>query len=148
MSKHLAILVDIDGTLADCRHRRVYREDGFLDWHTFNGRMHMDEPNDWCIRLMAMMKLCYKVILVSGRDEKYRDVTLDWLKHHGIADWDELLMRPWDDERPDNEVKEEILKTKILPNYDVLFSVDDRKSVVEMWRKNGIVCLQCDEGNY
>ena len=31
---------------------------------------------------------------------------------------------------------------------EVHVAVDDRSQVVEMWRKNGIICLQCDEGRF
>lgn len=29
---------------------------------------------------------------------------------------------------------------------DILFTIDDRQSVVDMWRANGITCLQCKKG--
>jgi len=28
------------------------------------------------------------------------------------------------------------------------FVVDDRQQVVDMWRRNGITCLQCDVGDF
>lgn len=36
----------------------------------------------------------------------------------------------------------------IEPFFDVLFAVDDRKRVADMWRSVGLTCLHCDEGNF
>ncbi len=57
-------------------------------------------------------------------------------------------MRPSKDYRPDTEIKEEIYNNEIKDKYNVLFCVDDRACVVKQWRKMGIVCLQCDEGDF
>ncbi len=45
-------------------------------------------------------------------------------------------------------MKREIYAKYIAPHYDVTFVVDDRKSVVDMWRSCGLVTLQCAEGNF
>lgn len=39
-------------------------------------------------------------------------------------------------------------KMEVKGKYDVLFCVDDRKQVTDMWRRNGLICLQCAEGNF
>jgi hypothetical protein len=40
----------------------------------------------------------------------------------------------------------EILKT--VDKSNILYAVDDRQRVVDMWRSNGITCLQVAEGNF
>jgi hypothetical protein len=60
-------------------------------------------------------------------------------------------MRP--DERrsdPDWEVKQDMLHEilKTLDKENILFTVDDRQKVVDMWRANGLTCLQVAEGNF
>lgn len=56
--------------------------------------------------------------------------------------------------RPDYEfISDQVLKLRIYEQnikdkFDVLFVIDDRKSVVDMWRRNGLVCLQCAEGEF
>ncbi len=62
-----------------------------------------------------------------------------------------LFMRP-DHQRYFNdwEVKERML-TDIQATRDkdnILFAVDDRQRVVDMWREKGITCLQCADGNF
>lgn len=39
-------------------------------------------------------------------------------------------------------------RKNIKDKYDVLFAIDDRSSVVDMWRDLGLVCLQCAEGAF
>jgi octaprenyl-diphosphate synthase len=46
------------------------------------------------------------------------------------------------------DIKEEIYHLKIEKDAQVLFVIDDRKSVVERWRKLGLTCLQCAPGDF
>lgn len=57
-------------------------------------------------------------------------------------------MRKDGDFRKDSIVKEEIYREWIEPFHEVLFCIDDRKQVVDMWRSIGLTCLQCAEGNF
>src|SRR3546814_7317593 len=52
-------------------------------------------------------------------------------------------MRKDADTRPDHVVKEEILQQIIDDGYQPILAVDDRPSVVAMWRSKGITTLQC-----
>ena len=56
-------------------------------------------------------------------------------------------MRSENDCRSDVDVKREILQ-KIREQYDVSFVFDDRRSVVQMWREEGLVCFQCFDHDY
>jgi predicted secreted acid phosphatase len=148
-NKTKAIIVDLDGTLCDCSHRRPFLLEERPDWRSFNESMRTDGLNTWCLELINAMRAAgYKIVLVSGRGDDYRDLTVDWLNLHDI-NYDELLMRRAGDSRKDALVKMDIFKSAIEPVYDICFVVDDRKQVIEMWRKDlGLVCLQCAEGDY
>ena len=89
----------------------------------------------------------FEIILVTGRQERFRKVTETWLAWHEIP-FGPLLMRADNDQRPDSEVKQDILNSLKAQGKQILFTVDDRQSVVDMWRANGITCLQCQKGNY
>jgi len=56
------------------------------------------------------------------------------------------LLRKDKDRRSDTEVKRELLAT--LDKSKILFVVEDRSRVVEMWRSEGLVCLQCAPGEF
>ena len=89
----------------------------------------------------------YELILVSGRGEENRRITEQWLVWNEIP-FNTLLMRPKGDFRPDTEIKQEILQTLRQQGKSILFAVDDRQSVVNMWRANDVTCLQCAKGDF
>lgn len=143
-----AIIVDLDGTLCDVEHRVHHVQQKPKNWHAFNSAMDEDKSYFWCIELIAAMKdRGYKIFFVTGRDEDYRSNTETWLKKH-LIDYDFLYMRKAKDHREDSDVKEEIYYTMIEKKAQVLFVVDDRKSVVERWRKIGLTCLQPAPGDF
>lgn len=144
-----AVLFDIDGTLADIAHRRPFLKGDRPDWKSFNFRMGEDLPNAPIIELYLTLweSQKYEIILVSGRSEDHRGITEKWLVWNEIP-FEQLLMRPSGDFRPDVMIKLEILHKIQRDGRKILFAVDDRQSVVDMWRDNGITCLQCDVGDF
>jgi hypothetical protein len=138
------IIVDLDGTLADIGHRLKYVEPGKRkDWKSFFAEMHLDQLNEWCRELMLAMKNAgFRIDIVSGRPDDYKDVIIAWLKQYNVP-FDGIHLRKGGDFRQDDIVKREILYADFKKD-DVLFVVDDRPSVVKMWREEGLVCLQCD----
>lgn len=141
------IIVDIDGTLADVKHRVSHVQKTPPDWKSFNHKMTHDSLNNWCKELILSLRArgC-KIVLLTGRSEDNRDTTVNWLKKNDVP-FDDLFMRAANDTRPDAVVKEEHYLTE-LTGERVLFVVEDRMSVVQMWRRLGLVCLQCADGNF
>jgi predicted secreted acid phosphatase len=148
--KPQAIIVDIDGTIADCSHRAIHVNnlEGRKNWSAFNSRMHLDEPKHRVLAIVqAMADKGVAVILLTGRFNEFKSVTLDWLGKHGVP-FNTLIMRPDKDFRSDHVIKEELYEKCIQPFFDVVFVLDDRDSVVEMWRARGLCCLQVQKGDY
>ncbi len=145
--KKNAIIVDLDGTLADITHRRKFVEGINKDWKNFNRNIIKDDINIWCREIIKRMISDHQVLLVSGRTDELQEETEEWLKLHDVP-YTELLMRKAKDHRDDTIVKKEIYEKNIKPIYDVLFVIDDRAKVVRMWREVGLVCLQCDWGEF
>jgi len=85
--------------------------------------------------------------IVTGRNERFRQITERWLTWNEIP-FSRLTMRPNKDQRPDYIIKQEILDGFLSEGLDITFTVDDRQQVVDMWRRNGITCLQCDVGDF
>jgi hypothetical protein len=144
------IICDLDGTLANVDHRREYFPDGKLNWKKFHSEIINDSVNKWCELILNkfFFDKDLEIILLSGRSEDYRDVTLEWLKKHNI-NYHYLFMRKSKDNRKDSIVKEELYEEcKKRFTGEVLFVIDDRQQVVDMWRKKGLTCLQCDVGNF
>jgi hypothetical protein len=57
-------------------------------------------------------------------------------------------MRKKGDFRKDSVVKKEIYEKYIKDNFNILFCLDDRNQVVNMWREIGIKCLQVQDGDF
>jgi hypothetical protein len=57
-------------------------------------------------------------------------------------------MRKLNDNRPDDIIKKELYDQYIKGKYFVKFVLDDRDSVVRMWRNEGLLCLQVYYGNF
>lgn len=147
--KPLAIICDLDGTLCNIDHRLHFVQDpGKKDWRSFSESLRTDTVNEWCADILSRFEDSDKdIILCSGRTDNYKELTENWLMGNFIH-WDNLFMRNRQDFRPDYIVKEIILDFEILTRYEPYFFIDDRKTVVDMWRKRGFVCLQCATGDF
>lgn len=141
-------LFDIDGTLADISHRRHLLEKKPQDWKAFFDQIGGDTPNQAVVNLYHLVWNSddFRCVIVTGRPEQYRKITEQWLTWNEIP-FDRLLMRPKNDQRPDHVVKQEFLAAMQSRGMHIEFVVDDRKSVVDMWRRNGLTCLQCADFN-
>lgn len=143
------VLFDIDGTLADIEHRRSFLRRNSPDWKQFNAEMGSDTPNQPIVQLYLVLweSSKYNIELVTGRNEEFRKITENWLVWNEIP-FNKIHMRKDKDNRPDHIIKKEILDELLKSGYEIEFVVDDRQQVVDMWRANGIVCLQCDVGDF
>ncbi len=143
------IIFDIDGTLADIEHRRAFLKQNKPDWKSFNDKMGDDTLNLPVVELYRTLwdSGKYEIIITSGRSESSRSLTEQWLVWNEVA-FDRLEMRADGDYRADHIIKEEILHQLQGEGKNILFVVDDRQQVVDMWRRNGITCLQCDVGDF
>lgn len=127
-------MVDIDGTLAHMQDRSPY------DY----SKVMSDTLDD----VIADITRKYKtVVVMSGRPESCREDTENWLRKHAVR-FDKLFMRTTGDNRKDSIVKLELYKEHVEPNYNISFILDDRNQVVEMWRENGLKCLQVADGSF
>lgn len=156
-NKPTAIICDLDGTLCNIDHRLHHVKHEIKKhnrWDLFNKEIVNDGLNAWCANILNQMNvedffhnISNQIVLCSGRVDSCRKDTVDWLAKHKIP-YQHLFMRHRSDFRQDYIIKEIILDFEILPRYSVLFAIDDRLQVTQMWRRRGIVCLQCAEGNF
>lgn len=138
------VLFDVDGTLANIDHRRHILEEDPHNWKDFFAVMGDDVPNQEIVDLYKLLWSSdqYECVIVSGRPEQYRHLTEQWFIWNNIP-FDRLIMRMEKDQRPDHVIKEEIFNALCEEGKTIAFVVDDRQSVVDMWRRNGLLCLQC-----
>lgn len=143
----IGIIIDLDGTLSNATKRRKYVTSKPKNFDKFYKNLIHDKPNMWCLDILNKFYPTHQIILVSGRPDTYERLTKQWLNQWNIR-YDELLMRKEGDYRADWIVKKEIYNNHIADQIRIEFAIDDRQQVVDMWRRNGIVCLQCDDGKF
>lgn len=145
MSGIPAVIVDVDGTLSDLRHRLSHVSGAKRDWDQFFALAHLDtaiEPVRTVVRaLYAADDEAPRIILCSGRPERLRHVTEKWLNDRSIG-FDSLYMRADGDTRQDAVVKRELLDRILADGFEPFLAIDDRPSIVEVWRSAGICTLQ------
>ena len=142
------VIFDLDGTLADIEHRVHLAE--AKQWGEFHKAGVHDTPHQEACELFCMLQDSYELIIVTGRNERYRKQTILWLEDVAGLYPDEILMRPDDDFTPDYELKPRLLKEHLGEEFPhrVLLIFEDRDRVVEEWRNLGLVCYQVRNGSY
>ena len=150
--KQKAVIIDIDGTLSNSPDAYACRKPtGGVDWPKWIASTSDSPINEWCKELsIAMHKQGYKLIFLTARNTDYNGyaITMEWLNRHlwreDVTGY-ELIMRPADDHREDVEVKEMLYHKHIEPRYNVLFAVDDKSSIIKLWKKLNIQGLHCSD---
>ncbi len=134
----LAIICDLDGTLALLNGRSPYDASNCID-------DLLNVPVAHIVRTYADAGIT--IILVSGREARYRKPTEAWLAKHHIP-YEALYMRRTRDFRKDAVIKTEIFNAHIRDQYAVIFVLDDRNQSVDSWREKGLTCLQVAPGDF
>jgi len=134
-----AVICDLDGTLSLLNGRDPYNA------ATCDNDL-LNEPVAAALKMAKQQG--YQVILLSGREDKFREPTVRFLDKHQIG-YDLLLMRTSNDFRKDNIIKRELFESEIQGKYFVEFLLDDRNQVVDMWRKDlHLPCFQVNYGDF
>lgn len=143
------IIFDIDGTLANLDHRLHYLHDRPKGWKGFHKGVREDTVYEDVVWLLKMFqaKGC-RIIISTGRSERQREDTVWWLENVAEVSYDVMYMREKDDYRDDALVKKDMLDQMRLDGYNPYMVFDDRDRVVNMWRENGIRCMQVKPGDY
>lgn len=146
------IIVDIDGTLADCTHRLRHIQSEPKDWNAFFEACGDDAPIHTVINMVRGLARVSpnRVVFCTGRPERTRHKTVAWLSDW--LDWDraaiDIYMRPDETHAPDNVVKRKILEKIRADGFNPVLAIEDRQQVVDMWRSEGLVCAQVAVGDF
>lgn len=130
-----AIICDLDGTLC------------LFDGNPYDRDFSKDKANKVVQDILDTLESDITLIIVSGRNGKFVEVTRQWLEDHNIP-YDHLYMRKEDDMRKDVIIKQEIYENHIKGKYNIKFVLDDRNQVVDFWRSQGLTCLQVADGEF
>jgi phosphoglycolate phosphatase-like HAD superfamily hydrolase len=126
-SKRPLAVFDLDNTLADTAHRQRFLERAPRDWTAFFAAAPQDPPIPEGIALaLAHAEEC-EVVYLTGRPERCRRDTLEWLAAQGLPEG-RVHMRRNDDRRPARRTKLEILK-RLARTREIRVLVDDDELV-------------------
>lgn len=137
------IIADMDATLCFNTTGRPFYGEGV------EKQMINDIPNTNIIDLVRAYCETYdcELIIITGRDESCREVTLEWLDKHYLYP-NQLFMRQIGDYSKGEECKKKIFEDNIRNKYNVDLVFEDSSKVVKMYRDLGLTVLQPNEGKF
>ena len=135
----MTAVIDIDGVVADVRHRLQHVTGSPKDWRAFfraAGEDPLLPEGESTVRSLAEV---YDIVYLSGRPEWLRAVTERWLRLHDLPEGP-LLLRPHEDYRPSRLFKVEMLR-ELSQSRTVVVLVDDDPRVLDAARLDGFDVL-------
>lgn len=148
------IILDLDGTTCNDVHRQDLIRD--KDYDAYHSLCTDDPPIKQMIDLLSMIfqpgvySDAEPILLwaCTGRDERYRMHTLDWMSDKNVL-CDILLMRPNKNYEPAPMMKINLIEAELRRQgktghmrEHILAVIDDRDDVCDAFRERGILALQ------
>ncbi len=138
------VVFDLDGTLANNKHRQHFVENKPKNWTAFFDNCDKDTLNESVFAAFkGHVALGHRVEIWTGRTDRVMGKTVKWLFNAGIKPKRLTRMRHECDYTVDHVLKEKWMKED---RPDLVY--DDRDKVVKMWRENGIDCFQVAPGDF
>lgn len=130
---HMLVVLDIDGTLADITRRlnkagkaplKATKQafQSWLDKLQPETELLKDKPIKCMQDLVTSLSKTFTIVYLTGRSEKYKDVTIQWLSKYNFPKGD-LYMRPRNDFTATNIYKREQM-------YKIIKELKDTKVIV------------------
>lgn len=163
------LIVDVDGTLANCEHRMHHLKSTFhkmdcnwtltglpacdaangrcpqcgmsikKNWPAFFADIDKDTPIQPIFNLVGLLSNTYQIIVVSGRPINPCGRPTEDWLLRHGLDPLFLFMRDGQDKRSDVKCKGEI--ADLLPLDRVAYVIDDRPQIIKMWRTKRLTTL-------
>ena len=133
--KPMVAVIDIDGVVADVRHRLHHVTGAHSNWRAFYAAAGDDGllvEGEKTVRALAEV---YDIVYLSGRPEGLRAVTEDWFHRHDLPEGT-LRLRPYADYRPGSVLKVDALD-ELSRTHTVVVLVDDDPRVLDRARAHG-----------
>jgi phosphoglycolate phosphatase-like HAD superfamily hydrolase len=135
-------VLDIDGVLADVRHRLRHIEGRRKDWAAFFAAAPDDEPLPEGLAVAQRLAADHAIVYLTGRPERCRADTEAWLRRHGLPAG-RVLMRAEGDRRPARQAKPRLL-ARLAASGRIAVVVDDDPAVCAALQAAGWPVLVAD----
>jgi hypothetical protein len=129
-------VIDVDGVVADVRHRLHLVQGRPKQWDAFFAGAAADPPLAEGVALVLALAADHDVVWLTGRPERIRAVTRDWLAAQGLPAG-RLLMRRGRDFRPARVTKRETV-AELRRDRVVAVVVDDDPEVLDALAADGV----------
>jgi len=115
------LVVDLDGTIADDRHRMPeggdFSQFSEEDWTKFYSRENILKDVPISVFAAPALRVCQSsIVYLTGRDRIADPISKEWIRLFGFPDVD-LYSRPSGDRRSGAMVKQDLLVNEILPKF-------------------------------
>ena len=141
-SPRVAVL-DIDGVIADVRHRIHHIQARPRDWDAFFAEVSADPVlADGRAEALAVAASGLAIVYLTGRPERCRLDTVRWLSDHALPEGD-LVMRRDTDRRPAKVFKVQALR-ELSRTREVAYLLDDDADVIAAAASAGYVVRLAD----
>lgn len=140
-TKECWVIVSLDGTLADSD----WRKNLLPDWESFHAASVDDKPRQHVVDFVNALAQVSNIAVVTGRNEKHRGMTMQWLVHHGVI-FHGLYMRPDDDFSKAGEFKVGVYENHLKNAGGVWLCLEDDPKCVDAYGAVGLACHQVGDG--
>ncbi|WAX76585.1 phosphatase domain-containing protein [Streptomyces sp. KMM 9044] len=137
--KHPLAVFDLDNTLADTAHRQRFLERRPRDWDAFFAAAPEDPPLAEGIALLRERARECEIVYLTGRPERCRSDTLEWLAAQELPEGP-VHMRGDADRRPARHTKLAILR-RLARTREIRVLVDDDELVCADARRAGFTVV-------
>ena len=134
-----AILIFIDGTICDTRHRHhLFGTPGFYN----ENEIMKDLPTPGSVNCIKQLSQKYKIIYIGARPDCYKNITKKWIDERGFPDGDVYLSES-------QSGRLEIAK-RLGRQYNIIAGIGDRWDDNEIHLEIGCmsIILKEFEGNW
>ena len=135
-------VIDLDGVVADVRHRLHHISGATKNWSAFFAGVGADPVLAEGRAVLDRLAGDHEIVYLTGRPERTRAATEDWLTRHDLPPG-RVLMRSDNDRRPARQVKPRLLST-LARGRQVAVVVDDDADVCEALAGAGWPVLRAD----
>lgn len=147
------VLVDIEATLSDNRHRenllpskKLTGDTARIAWDKYYSGIINDPPYRQVVMFCnSLVAKNIAVILLTGVTQKFNKLVRQWLEDNSVA-YSKILMRKNDDFRSNVEVKSDLLHVVKVSGYRPVLAIDDMSDILDMYKENDINCLLATYG--
>jgi hypothetical protein len=134
--------IDLDGVVADTRHRLHHLQTRPKNWEAFFEEARKDAVLPEGLGVARTLAGQAEIVYLTGRPERCRADTEQWLREHDLPQG-RVLMRRAGDRRPAALVKVAVWR-RLSRSHRLVMAVDDDPKVIEQARKAGIPVLLAD----